>query len=149
MPIPPLHDRSGYLPPGEHPATLKEVEERFATNFRRRALFESLEYVVGELRARDVKEIWIGGSFVTTTQRPKDVDVIFDVPPSVNTDKWGELSPFKKAELKQARRVDLWKMPSFQLGKKNPLPMVTIKGYFSSDRNDDPKGLIKIVEDSP
>jgi hypothetical protein len=148
MPIPPVDKTTGYLPAGDHVATLEEVKDRFASNTKRRALFLGLEYVVAELRDRGVLRIWIGGSYVTDKERPGDVDVIYEVPPGVKVGGWGELAPAQRAQLKKTRDVDLWKSPSPQPGKKQTLPFIDIKDHFASDRDDRPKGLVELVEET-
>jgi predicted nucleotidyltransferase len=150
MPIPEPTHRLGYLPPGDYKATLAEVRARFASNNRRRELCAQLEYVVGELRLRGVKTIWIGGSFVTTKERPSDVDLIYETdPPGVSTVGWGELAETQRRQLKALRRVDLWKMPAIQPGKVKPLPFINIKQFFESDRDRRPAGLVLITEEEP
>lgn len=146
LPIPQHEKDTGYLPPGSHSATLPEVRKRFGTGRKRSGLMAELEAVVAELWAHAVADVWIGGSFVTDKRRPDDVDVIYEPPPGAETASWGQLAPQRHDELKVARNIDLWKMPSPQRGKPGGLlPQISIKDFFSSDANGDPKGLIHLL----
>jgi hypothetical protein len=74
--IPPFND-SGCLPPGVHPATLAEIEERFGRQSElRRVQMESVRWMV-ELAVRaGVRRIVLNGSFVTDIMEPNDVDCV-------------------------------------------------------------------------
>lgn len=146
MPIPGCDKDTGFLPRGSHSATLPEVQKRFGAGRRRGELYRELEALIAELRSRGVVDIWIGGSFVTSKLRPSDVDVIYDPPSGSVPFTWGQLAPARRAELKAARKIDLWKMPSPQPAKPGGLlPQISIKDYFSSDANGVPKGLIHLL----
>jgi Family of unknown function (DUF6932) len=69
----------GLLPQGVHPATLEEVLERFGGNERREQLLNGLVEALGLLRAAGCRCVYINGSFVTSKERPNDVDVCWDV----------------------------------------------------------------------
>ena len=66
------------LPPGIHDATLQEIEQRFATNDKRRALFEGLKRGVESLRRAGCKAIFLDGSFVSDKLNPGDFDACWD-----------------------------------------------------------------------
>jgi hypothetical protein len=74
--IPPF-DESGCLPPGVHPATLAEIEARFARQSEiRRVQMDSVRWMV-ELAVRaGVQRIVLNGSFVTDIIEPNDVDCV-------------------------------------------------------------------------
>ena len=59
------------LPPGVHPATLQEIEKRFATNAKRRALFDGFCRAVDALRKAGCTAIFLDGSFVTARSNKK------------------------------------------------------------------------------
>jgi hypothetical protein len=145
MPIPEIDDATGYLPGGTYDATLDEVRDRFAYNYRRREIFSGLEHVLGLLRARGVTVLWLGGSFVTAKMRPGDVDVVYVPPAGADPEEWDDLSFARHDHIKQHHRVDLWPYPSPQLKKGNPFQQVTIKEYFESDEDGFPKGMIHLV----
>ncbi|MCC7291426.1 MAG: hypothetical protein IT449_05105 [Phycisphaerales bacterium] len=72
--IPPFDD-SGFLPPGVHPATLAEIEERFGRGSElRRAQMESVQWMVELAGHAGVRRIVLNGSFVTDIMEPNDVD---------------------------------------------------------------------------
>lgn len=66
------------LPPGVHDATLEEIGQGFATNARRRELFDGLVRAVKNLRSAGCKAIYLDGSFVTEKLHPGDFDVCWD-----------------------------------------------------------------------
>jgi hypothetical protein len=79
VPIPDF-DENGFLPPGVHPCTLEEVQERFGrarVNFQRPELFAKLqEYVKEAKSAGIVRAIVLDGSFVTDKVTPNDIDMV-------------------------------------------------------------------------
>ncbi|MBM4040575.1 MAG: hypothetical protein FJ290_18880 [Planctomycetes bacterium] len=70
----PDFDENGNLPPGVYCVSLAEIEERFTWNQTRRDLFSGLKRALASLAHAGVKRVWIGGSFVTATELPEDVD---------------------------------------------------------------------------
>jgi hypothetical protein len=64
MPIPEFDDQTGYLPAGDHSASLDEMEQRFCGTFRRREIFKELKHVVEQLEAKGVDNI------ASTRERP-------------------------------------------------------------------------------
>ncbi len=75
----PQFNADGLLPRGVHPATLDELSERFGGNERRRQLLEGLSEALRLLRTAGCRRVYINGSFVTTKERPNDIDVCWDV----------------------------------------------------------------------
>ncbi|MGW2333976.1 DUF6932 family protein [Streptomyces sp. NPDC001685] len=140
MPLPPLNDL-GYLPPGEHLAVWKEVEESFGGNFKRKNLLVGLHYTVKSLLEFGVVEIYIDGSFVTDKVRPGDIEVIY-MPPKVSavTD-WGLFDFSQRKALKRQHGIDLWPYPSPQ---RTANGVITIKDFFSSDRDGQSKGIVRL-----
>jgi hypothetical protein len=148
MPIPDFDDQTGYLPAGDHSASLDEMEQRFCGTLRRREIFKELKHVVEQLEAKGVDTIWIGGSFVTDKERPGDVDVIYEPPPESDPAGWGLLSPSRRKDLKKQRRVDLWKSPSPQPIPGKPLQRQTIKEFFGTDKDGVAKGFIQLSKEA-
>jgi len=66
------------LPPGVHIATLKEIEDRFATTDHRKHLFSGFEKGVIALQKAGCRKIYLDGSFVTEKSIPGDFDVCWD-----------------------------------------------------------------------
>lgn len=74
--IPPF-DESGFLPPGVHPATLEEIEERFGGGSElRRVQMESVRWMVDLAQQAGAQRIVLNGSFVTDRIEPNDVDCV-------------------------------------------------------------------------
>jgi hypothetical protein len=74
----PNFDPDGNLPPGIHPATIKEVEAKFATNFKRKVIFEGLLRLIDDLRKIGCSIIYLDGSYITTKELPGDMDICWD-----------------------------------------------------------------------
>jgi hypothetical protein len=74
--IPAFND-SGLLPPGVHPATLAEVDERFGRGSEIRLVeMESVRMMIDLALRAGAKRIILNGSFVTDTIEPNDVDCV-------------------------------------------------------------------------
>lgn len=66
------------LPPGIHDATLSEIENRFATNDKRKRLFDGFKKGVKSLTTAGCSNIFLDGSFVTAKTEPGDYDACWD-----------------------------------------------------------------------
>ena len=66
------------LPPGVHPATLPEVAIAFATNTKRRLLYEGLLLAASALRVAGCGRLYLDGSYVTAKTVPGDYDACWD-----------------------------------------------------------------------
>lgn len=66
------------LPPGIHQASLAEVAATFATNPRRRELFDGLVSALKKLRLAGCSIVYLDGSYVTDKPRPGDFDGCWD-----------------------------------------------------------------------
>lgn len=66
------------LPPGVHWATIEEIEQRFATNDHRKAMFEKIVTVMAELRSARCAKIYIAGGFVTDQDTPGDFKIAWE-----------------------------------------------------------------------
>jgi len=77
MPLPNI-DETGDLPPGVHPATLDEVQQRFgAVGGQRGTCTRRLSHVYNlAQRTGHVRRFIIFGSYVTAKSDPNDVDVV-------------------------------------------------------------------------
>ena len=71
------------LPAGIHIATLTEIDERFASNPKRRVQFKGLVAALSNLRGAGCRRAFLDGSFVTAKPRPGDFDACWD-PTGVN-----------------------------------------------------------------
>jgi hypothetical protein len=70
------------LPPGLHPATIQEVEERFGQHTARRTqLFAKLDEFLKLVRSfRLFTSLFVDGSFVTDKAEPGDIDAVLVLP---------------------------------------------------------------------
>jgi hypothetical protein len=75
--IPDLDKETGYLPPGIHDASIEELREHFVWNDSRRLLLSHFEKVLYQLYDAGIDEVFIGGSFSTSTPAPKDIDAFW------------------------------------------------------------------------
>lgn len=81
MPIPDFTPH-GFLPQGVHDCTLTEIESRFCLNPHRCEVFGGLTgFIVAELQPLDLTgfPLYVDGSFSTSKEFPKDVDIVLDV----------------------------------------------------------------------
>ncbi len=74
------------LPPGEHKATMKEIEAHYAISAHRKHFFHGLQEGVKALRYAGCRIIFLDGSFITEKPIPKDYDICWD-PIGVDTTK--------------------------------------------------------------
>jgi hypothetical protein len=66
------------LPPGVHDATLDEVEQRFATNKKRKVLYDGLVRGCKLLKSAGCSVVFLDGSYVTEKPVPGDFDACWD-----------------------------------------------------------------------
>ncbi len=129
------------LPPGVHDATLTEVEQRFATNKKRKALFRGLVQGCKALKAAGCSVVYLDGSFVTDKPNPKDYDVCWN-PLNVDANK---LDPvfldFTNGRLKQKAKYGGEYFISSTLADG----ALIFVGYFQIDKEmGTKKGIIRI-----
>ena len=94
--IPDMIDIGGIwkvLRPGVHDATLGDIKRRFATNERRKKLYEGLLEGCQTLKLAGCSVVYLDGSFITTKPMPNDFDVCWD-PHGVDPDKLDAVSIF-------------------------------------------------------
>jgi hypothetical protein len=73
----PRFDEHGNLPPGIHLASVEEVVERFGSGSAEREVeIRELVELIDWARRHSVRRVIINGSFVTSKQRPNDVDLV-------------------------------------------------------------------------
>ena len=71
--IPEFNDL-GYLPPGVYESSWQEFMEKFVINSYRQRLATGLSAALRKLSAAGCRRVIIGGSFVTTKEKPNDFD---------------------------------------------------------------------------
>ena len=88
MPIPSLQKKTGLLPPGEHAATLEEIESRFGeSSEKRKELILGLKKAILSFQRAGVKRIWIDGSFISHKKEPQDIDGCWEYHKGVDLSK--------------------------------------------------------------
>ena len=78
----PRSNADGYLPKGIHKAALNEIRERFgSSSLERKELFEGLQSLARLLHKhkKSIKRFLLNGSFVASSESPKDFDCILIV----------------------------------------------------------------------
>lgn len=141
----PDFNEDGNLPAGIHPATLAEIEEKFASNLKRKGHFERLLLLIDDLKAIGCKIIYIDGSFISKRALPGDIDICWE---SIGVD------------LNYAKRLMpiLWDLgfPRYEQQRKyhaDIFPTNCVEGYssrcfldfFQLDKNTgNPKGIVKL-----
>jgi hypothetical protein len=69
----------GYLPEGIYECTLDELENTFGkSNEKRKKLFAKLLEFIHDIKSIGCDTLFIDGSFITTKELPKDIDVLWD-----------------------------------------------------------------------
>lgn len=66
------------LPPGIHEATLLDVKQSFATNAKRKTLYEGFVKGCEALKFAGCSIVYLDGSYITEKQSPGDFDVCWD-----------------------------------------------------------------------
>jgi len=129
------------LPTGIHDATLKEIEQRFATNEKRRTLFEGFKKGVDSLRRAGCKEVFLDGSFVSDKPNPGDFDACWD-PVGVDDE---ELDPVL-LDFRHGRRAQKLKYGGeFHLSSAKADGTRTYVEFFQVDKDTGKaKGIIRV-----
>jgi hypothetical protein len=128
--IPPFTEK-GYLPPGIWAMSWSEFCDRYGYNSRRINLLSGLMSALKLLIRSGCDEVYIGGSFITSKERPNDIDGCFD---GVGIDVSLLDSAFDDLDKQQTLfgcelRLDF--MSAFQ-------------GFLQSDRNGQPIGIVAL-----
>jgi hypothetical protein len=126
-------DEYGNLPPGIHPATLAEVEERFGRSTEvRRAEIQSLHWLMDLAKRAGIERLIVNGSFVTDVFEPNDVDCVLLMGTGLSGDRqaFRELRkglPFIHMQLVRQRQFDR-----------------LVNRVFATDRRVHAKGVIEV-----
>ena len=140
MGIPDL-GQNGELPPGEHTATLDEVEQHFGLSTPRRiALMKGLRAAVANLAKAKVGQIWINGSFITDKPEPNDIDGCWQYSPDVNLERLDPvfLMP-SRLPMKAKFGVEFFPASVVEAASGVPFPR-----FFQINRDGEPKGIIVV-----
>ena len=141
MAIPPLQI-NGELPPGEHPATLSEIEVVYGSaNDQRKLLMHGLREATTQFKCAGVKVLWVNGSFVTDKEIPNDIDGCWQYTPDVAIDK---LDPVFLMRSRQAMKdkygLDFFIANIIEMGSGLPFPK-----FFQTNRDGESKGILVIT----
>jgi hypothetical protein len=131
--IPPFDD-SGCLPPGIHPATLAEIEDRFGRQSElRRVQMESVRWMVELAIRAGVQRIVLNGSFVTDIMEPNDVDCALLTGPGYPKDR-------------TAADELLIGLPFLEINVVRPRGFRRlVNEFFATDRFYVPKGMVELI----
>ncbi len=138
MSIPAL--TNGELPPGEHQASLDEVETVYGSSTdRRKLLMRGLRDAASNFELSNVRALWINGSFVTDKEEPNDVDGCWEYTPSVDVTKLDPVFLGPREEMKNKYGLDFFIANIIEAGSGLPFPK-----FFQVNRDGDPKGIIVV-----
>jgi hypothetical protein len=133
--IPPFDPTTGYLPPGEHPATWQEVVDRFGWTPKRKHLLSGLRRMAMNLHQAGCRFFLLDGSFVTAKDEPGDYDACCDfsnIDVSVVDDRFAGT----RLEMKLEYFGELF------AEQTEAIAGYTFREFFQSDRDGAPKGVI-------
>jgi hypothetical protein len=140
--IPHLNE-DGLLPPGVHPATLEEVEQRFGRkNAVRKSLCAGLMRAFQNLRKSGVRRVYINGSFVTDKLSPNDVDGCWEADSSIDMDKLDVVFLDFSAHRRQMK--DKYGVDFFPASYVEGDSRQTFLDFFQVDRDGRPKGVLVV-----
>ncbi|MEE8059807.1 MAG: hypothetical protein V3T17_18545 [Pseudomonadales bacterium] len=140
MSIPALQN-NGELPPGEHKATLDEVEEVYGCSTdRRKLLMRGLREAASNFELSGVKTLWINGSFITDKEEPNDIDGCWEYTPTVDIKILDPTFLGPRDTMKKKYGLDFFIANIIETGSGVPFPK-----FFQVNRNSDPKGIIVVT----
>ena len=136
----PALQKNGELPPGEHQASLEELESVFGTaTDRRRLLMRGLREAINNLELSGVRTLWIDGSFITDKKEPDDIDGCWEYTPSVDLKKLDPVFLKPREEMKKRYGLDFFISNVIEGGSGLPFSK-----FFQVNRDGDPKGILVI-----
>ncbi|MBT6457910.1 MAG: hypothetical protein HOK37_20515 [Gammaproteobacteria bacterium] len=139
MNIPALQ-ANGELPPGEHKASLDEVEAVYGSSTdRRKLLMFGLREAVSNFELSGVRALWIDGSFITDKEEPNDIDGCWEYSLDVDVKKLDPLFLGSREAMKKKYGLDFFIANIVEAGSGLPFPK-----FFQVNRNGDPKGIIVV-----
>ena len=140
MAIPPLQS-NGELPPGEHSASLDEIEVRFGQgNDQRKKLMRGLRDASDNFCQAGVRTIWVNGSFVTSKKKPNDIDGCWEYTNAVDTSILDDVFlSHTRQDAKIKYGLDFFISNVIEAGSGLPFPR-----FFQVNRDGEPKGIIVV-----
>lgn len=157
-----IFDSNGYLPPGFQDWTLSQVKcllvEEFTESRTRKDIFDGYIELVKVLTVFNITvEQWLDGSFGTCKKDPNDLDMLTlldkDFIDNLPDDVKQVLSSiFSGPDTKAKYKCDSYCIPSVPKSHPHYSECLTMKKYwmgqFGFDRNDVPKGIIRVIVSS-
>lgn len=150
---------NGMLPAGIHTYDLNSFKEQFITAFpasqTRSVIFNCLEHFIASVFALcDPDEFWVDGSFATTKVNPNDADIIL----FIDYTDFAKIRPVWDQLRSQYPHLDMYVACAANEKAKSLLSpgdynqVVNNRNYwrgqFGFDRQDNPKGIIRLDCDS-
>lgn len=130
--IPDLDDY-GNLPPGIYPASLDEIDQRFARGTESRlAEMQSLRWLVDLAARTGVQRLVIDGSSVTKKREPNDIDCVLLIGPGFPRDRQAEEQLMKLPYL-DVHLVDEEEFSLF------------VNAIFATDRRLHQRGMVEVI----
>ena len=131
---------NGELPPGEHQASLDEVEARYGVSTDcRKLLMRGLRKAASNFELSGVSTLWINGSFITDKEEPNDIDGCWEYTPAVDTKKLDRVFLGTRKEMQNKYGLDFFIANIVEAGSGLPFPK-----FFQVNRDGDPKGIIVV-----
>lgn len=131
-----LYQENGNLQPGIYEISWEEFVKIFGYNKKRQKLINGLTIAISELKRVGCKTIYVDGSFVSKKEEPRDFDACWD---PVGID-------FKKLVFQYPTLAEFIPTTAKQKAKYGGelFPATKFLSFFQKDRDDSPKGIIKI-----
>lgn len=152
-----FNSKTGYLEPGIFPITLSELEHHsdFSSTNKRKFLIQNLKLACEFYWKHNIENILIDGSFATKKPIPNDIDGIlcFDTPNDQRLidiirsgNIWGNFNTIKdnKFPMWHEYKIEFWIHPGHFA---DITKQTTILDFFLKGRNNEPRGLLKIVQE--
>jgi hypothetical protein len=108
---------NGELPPGEHEASLDEVESVYgSSNDRRRFLMRGLREAANNFECSGVRTLWMNGNFITDKEEPHDIDGCWEYTPVVDSEKLDPVFLGAREEMKGKYGLDFFIANIIEMG---------------------------------
>ncbi len=143
----------GLLKPGLTDMSISEMRklfvEEFDNNKKRSLLLDNFKGILDELSLFGIKfEVWVDGSFVTKKEEPSDIDICI----LLEENEVDNMMDFEKIQLKklsqEREEIKLRKMCDIYFCVNDFRNRKKWLGTFGFDRNDNPKGIARIMVDA-
>ncbi|MBN4080678.1 hypothetical protein JYT31_03335 [Beggiatoa alba] len=136
----PMLQENGELPPGEHQASLDEVETVYGSSTdRRKRLIRGLRDAANNFELSGVRKLWIDGSFITDKEKPNDIDGCWEYLSCVDIKKLDPVFLASRMEMKKKYGLDFFISNIIEAESALPFPK-----FFQVNRDGDPKGIIVV-----